>query len=94
VKIRSQLGASQVALVLTMVPITLLSGFTFPIDQMPPAIQGFTLIIHARYYITILRAIFLKGSTLTELMVPVLALLLYATVIAWLAARAFRKRLD
>ena len=40
VKIRSQLGASQVALVLTMVPITLLSGFTFPIDQMPPAIQG------------------------------------------------------
>jgi len=94
VKIRSQLGASQVALILTMVPITLLSGFTFPIDQMPPAIQGFTLIIHARYYITILRAIFLKGSTLTELMVPVLALLLYATVIAWLAARAFRKRLD
>lgn len=94
VKIRSQLGASQVALVLTMVPITLLSGFTFPIDQMPPAIQGVTLIIHARYYITILRSIFLKGSTLAELTVPILALVLYATAVGWLAARAFRKQLD
>ena len=94
VKIRSQLGASQVALVLTMVPITLLSGFTFPIDQMPPAIQAVTLVIHARYYITVLRSIFLKGSTLVDLAVPILALAVYAVVIGWLAARAFRKRLD
>lgn len=94
VKIHSQLGASQIALVLTMVPITLLSGFTFPIDQMPPAIQGVTLIIHARYYITILRSIFLKGSTLGDLLMPFLALVLYAAIIGWLAARAFHKRLD
>jgi ABC-2 type transport system permease protein len=94
VKIRSQLGACQVALVLTMVPITLLSGFTFPIDQMPAAIQGVTLVVHARYYITILRSIFLKGSGLGDLLVPVLALVAYALIIAWLAARAFRKRLD
>ena len=40
VRVRSQLGASQVALMLTMLPTTLLSGFTFPIDQMPPAIAG------------------------------------------------------
>jgi ABC-2 type transport system permease protein len=94
VRIRSQLGASQVALVLTMMPITLLSGFTFPIDQMPRAIQAVTLVIHARYYITILRSIFLKGSTLADLTVPILALVLYAVVIGWLAARAFHKRLD
>ena len=71
-----------------------MSGFTFPIDQMPPAIQGVTMIIHARYYITILRSIFLKGSELGDLVVPVLALVAYALAVAWLAARAFHKRLD
>ena len=93
VRIRSQLGASQIALTLTMLPITLLSGYTFPIDQMPAAVQGLSLVVHARYYITILRAVYLKGSTLTDLAWPVLGLVAYAAVIVWIAARAFRKRL-
>ena len=45
-------------------PIDLLSGYTFPIDQMPAPIQAVTLIVYARYYVTILRAVFLKGSPL------------------------------
>ena len=94
VRIRSQLGASQVALVLTMIPITMLSGFTFPIDQMPAAIRAVTLIVYARYFVTILRAVFLKGSTISELAGPILALVLYAAAIIWIAARGFRKRLD
>jgi ABC-2 type transport system permease protein len=94
VRIRSQLGASQVALILTMTPISLLSGYTFPIDQMPAPIQAVTLIVYARYFVTILRAVFLKGSTIAELTVPILALVLYAAAIIWIAARAFRKRLD
>ena len=94
VRIRSQLGASQIALMLTMLPTSLLSGYTFPIDQMPAAIQATTLIVYARYYVTILRAIFLKGSTVLDLAVPILALVLYAAAIIWIAARAFRKRLD
>jgi ABC-2 type transport system permease protein len=94
VRVRSQLGASQIAVTLTLVPISLLSGYTFPIDQMPAPIRAVTLIVHARYYITILRSIFLKGSTLGELAVPILALALYAAVIMWLAASGFRKRLD
>jgi ABC-2 type transport system permease protein len=94
VRIRSQLGASQVALILTMTPISLLSGYTFPIDQMPASIQAVTLIVYARYFVTILRAVFLKGSTIAELRVPILALVLYAAVIIGIAARAFRKRLD
>ena len=48
----------------------------------------------ARYYVTILRDIFLKGSSFADMAMPVLALLLYAAVIVWLAARAFHKRLD
>ncbi len=94
VRIRSQLGASQVALVVTMMPITLLSGFTFPIDQMPPAIRAVTLVVHARYYVTILRSVFLKGGTLGDVAGPLLALVVYAAAIVWIAARAFRKRLD
>lgn len=93
VRIRSQVGASQVALVLTMVPIALLSGYTFPIDQMPAAVRAVTLIVYARYYVSILRAIFLKGSDLAALTVPILALVLYAAAIIWLASRSFRKRL-
>ena len=93
VRIRSQLGASQVALILTMLPITLLSGYTFPIDQMPAPIQAVSLMVYARYYVTIVRAVFLKGSTIGELTVPILALVLYAAAIIWIAARAFRKRL-
>jgi ABC-2 type transport system permease protein len=94
VRIRSQLGASQIALMLTMLPISLLSGYTFPIDQMPAPIQAVSLAVHARYYITILRAIFLKGSTFADIAWPTFGLVAYALVIAWFAARGFRKRLD
>lgn len=94
VRVRSQLGASQIAVTLTMMPITLLSGYTFPIDQMPAPIRAVTLLVHARYFIGILRAVFLKGSSILQLATPILALVLYATVILWLAARGFRKSLE
>jgi ABC-2 type transport system permease protein len=91
--IRSQVGASQIALFLTVMPISLLSGYAFPIDQMPAPIRAITYVIYARYYVTILKSIFLKGSGLLALAVPVLALMVYAVALALLAARAFRKRL-
>jgi len=94
VRIRSQLAASQVALYVTLLPTTLLSGYTFPIDQMPKPIQALTLVVYPRYYVTILRGIFLKGSTLADLWQPLLGLVMFAVVIVWLAARAFHKRLD
>lgn len=92
--IRSQVGAAQIGLLVTLLPTTLLSGFAFPIDQMPPAVQAVTYLVFARYYVTILKAIFLKGSGFLDLMAPILAMIIYAGVIAFLAARAFRKRLD
>ncbi len=93
VRIRSQLGASQIALLVTMLPTTLLSGYTFPIDQMPAPIRALTYIVYPRYYVTILRGIFLKGSGLSDLWGPMIGLSLYAAGIIWLAARAFQKRL-
>ena len=94
VHVRSQLGASQIAVTLTMMPISLLSGYTFPIDQMPAPVRAVTLVVHARYFITILRAVFLKGSSILDLAAPILALVLYAAVVIWLAARGFRKSLE
>ena len=91
--IRSQVGASQIALVATLLPTTLLSGFAFPIEQMPTPIQWLTYLVPARYYFAILKSVFLKGSGLGDLLEPIGLLALYATIIGLLAARAFRKTL-
>ena len=93
VLIRSQVGASQIAMVVTLLPAMLLSGYVFPIDQMPPFIQDVTYLIYSRYYVTIVKAIFLKGSGILQLLTPILFLVVYALAVIVLAARAFRKRL-
>jgi ABC-2 type transport system permease protein len=93
VSIRSQIGASQMAMFVTIMPISLLSGYAFPIDQMPAAIQALTYVVHARYYVTILKAVFLKGSSAAALWAPITALVIYAVAVALLAARAFRRQL-
>lgn len=94
VLIRSQVGASQIALLVTMLPTTLLSGYIFPIDQMPKPVQAITYLIYSRYYVSIIKDLFLKGSSLVELSSPILFLVVYAAAVMILAARAFRKRLD
>jgi len=94
VLIRSQIGASQIALLLTLLPTTLLSGYIFPIDQMPAVVQDVTYLVYSRYYVTIIKAIFLKGADIPALAAPILCLLVYATAVMVLAARAFRKSLD
>jgi ABC-2 type transport system permease protein len=93
VLIRSQLGASQIALLVTLLPTNLLSGLAFPIDQMPPPIRAITYLVYGRYYVTSLKAIFLKGAGVAELLVPVLIMAAYAAVVTWLAARGFKKKL-
>jgi len=60
---------------------------------MPWPIQLVTYLVHSRYYVTILKAIFLKGSGLLDLLAPMLMLAIYAAVVAWLAGRAFKKTL-
>ena len=94
VVIRNQLGASQIALLVTILPTTLLSGYVFPIDQMPVVVQKITYLIYSRYYVTIIKAVFLKGSDLTALATPIMCLVVYAIAVFFLAARAFHKTLD
>ncbi len=91
---KSQLAASQIALISTFLPAFLLSGFLFSIEQMPQAIQVFTLIIPARYYVTLMKAVFLKGTPVSYLRTELVALAVFALLLVFLATRAFRKRLE
>lgn len=91
---KTQLAASQISLIVTFLPAFLLSGFMYPIDQMPAAIQVITHIIPARYYMAILRNVFLKGTSIMSMWQDFLGLGLFALILAFVATQAFKKRLD
>jgi len=90
---KHQLAASQIGLVTAFLPSFLLSGFTFPIDQMPLGVQPFTYLVAARYYIVILKSVFLRGTGLSLLAGPLIALVIYAVLMVFLAKRSFHKSL-
>ena len=90
---KNQLAASQIGLVTAFLPSFLLSGFTFPINQMPLGVQPFTYLIAARYYIVILKSVFLRGTGLSFLAGPLIALVIYASIMVFLAKRSFHKSL-
>jgi ABC-2 type transport system permease protein len=87
----NQLLASQMAMVSTFLPSFLLSGFIFAIENMPAALQYLTLIVPARYYIALSRAIFLKGITPLLLWTQIVALLAIALVLARVTLARSRK---
>lgn len=89
----SQLVAFQVVLILAFLPTFLLSGFIFPIANMPKPIQLVTYLVPARYFLVVLRGIVLKGVGLTTVWWNVSALGIYAVVVLGLAsARLARER--
>jgi ABC-2 type transport system permease protein len=92
--VRTQQQAMMVAGFGVMLPFALLSGFIFPIDNMPDVIRPVTYLIPFRYYLTIVRGIFLKGTGLHELWQTALALLTCGIVILSLAVLRFHKRMD
>jgi ABC-2 type transport system permease protein len=91
---KNQLAASQAALLATFLPAFLLSGFIFSIDQMPAVVQLVTRIIPARYYTSLLKAIFLKGTPISMLYSDLLPLAIYTVIVTVIATRAFHKNLD
>jgi ABC-2 type transport system permease protein len=90
---KSQFAASQIALLVTFLPAFLLSGFLFAIEQMPVVLQWITRTLPARYYVSVLKKIFLKGTPTAMLYADLVPLAVFAMVLALLAARAFHKRL-
>ncbi|ANA39457.1 MULTISPECIES: ABC transporter permease [Geobacter] len=90
---RSQLVASQIAMVVTFLPAFLLSGFMYAIANMPLPLQNMTRVIPARYFVSVLKGIFLKGNTLGLLATETLILTLFGVVVFALANRKFKKRI-
>ena len=84
----------QISLIITFLPAFLLSGFLFAIEQMPIPLQWITRIFPARYYVSILKKIFLKGTPVTLLGSDLLPLVAFALVLAFVATRSFHKRLE
>ncbi|MGO9774993.1 MAG: ABC transporter permease [Terracidiphilus sp.] len=91
---KNQFAASQIALLITFLPAFLLSGFLFSIEQMPIALQWITRILPARYYVSVLKKIFLKGTPASMLLADLVPLAVFAFVLALLATRSFHKRLE
>ncbi|HSM20400.1 MAG TPA: ABC transporter permease, partial [Hyphomicrobiales bacterium] len=89
---RSQLVAMLLALIVTLMPSFLFSGFLFPIFTMPYFLQIYTRIFPARYFVDLSRGIVLKGAALPELWPTVALLLGYTAVVFALAAWRFRKK--
>ena len=90
---KNQLAASQIALLATFLPAFLLSGFLYAIEQMPAVLQVITRVIPARYYVSVLKKIFLKGTPASLLYADLVPLAVFALVLAAVATRAFHKRL-
>jgi len=77
-----------------MLPFVLLSGFIFPVENMPATIQPLARLMPLKYYLTIVRGVFLKGVGMAVLWRDALVLLLWGMGILGLAALNFHKRLD
>ncbi|MGZ3567311.1 MAG: ABC transporter permease [Thermodesulfobacteriota bacterium] len=90
---RTQLLANQMAMITGFLPTFLLSGFTFSIGNMPTWLQIITYGIAPRYYVSILKDIFLKGVGFSFLWGETLALVGMAIAGFWVATRSFKKEL-
>lgn len=91
--VKSQVLATQIALVATYLPAVLLSGFLFEVASMPTVLRGITHLIPARYFITVTRGIFLKGVGLDVLWPQALLMAGFALLGLGLATRVFKKEL-
>jgi ABC-2 type transport system permease protein len=90
---KSQLQASQIAMLSAFLPSFLLSGFIYPIENMPVVLQAITYLVPARYFVEILKGLFLQGVGLKVIWPQVLALVVYALFVMNLARKRFTKRL-
>jgi len=91
--VKSQVLATQVAMVATYLPALLLSGFLFDIASMPRFLQVFTYLVPARYYVAVTRGVMLKGVGPSVLWPQAVFMIAYATLGLGLAVRFFKKEL-
>lgn len=91
---KNQLVANQMAMVLTFVPAFILSGMIYAIENMPMPIQLVTYLVPARYFVALLKGIYLKGVGLEILWLEALLLALFGAAMLAVAHRKFKKKLE
>lgn len=91
---KSQLMASQMAMLISFLPTFLLSGFTYEIFNMPQFVQAVTYLIPARYYIIILRGIYLKAVGLESLWKDAALMSVFTVLTVFAAVKKFKKRIN
>ncbi len=92
--LKSQVLANQIAIVSGFLPTLILSGFVFAIDNMPVVIRGLTTIVPAKYFISLMRGIYMKGIGLEILYMDAVFLVIYAGLTMTLANRKFKFKLE
>jgi ABC-2 type transport system permease protein len=90
---KTQLLAFQLGIISSFLPGFLLSGFIYAIENMPPPMQAITYAVPARHFVTILKGIFLKGTGVETLWLPLALLIAYAVIIWALATRKLKTKL-
>lgn len=91
---KTQQQAMMIAIFGIMMPMVYLSGFAFPIENMPTIIQYISYFIPLRYFIAIIRGVILKGIGFNELWLEAMILLLIGIAILFLSSLRFRKKLE
>jgi len=91
--VKTQRVAMMLAMLTSMLPTFLLSGFVFPIESMPLVVQWITYLIPARYYLVILRGILLKGVGIKVLLFNAGCLAIYSLFMIFISASRFKKKL-
>ena len=91
---KTQQQAMMIAIFTVMMPMIFLSGFAFPIENMPQVIQYISYIIPLRYFINIIRGVIIKGIGFYELWLDATILLVMGVLILALSAWRFKKRLE
>jgi len=91
---KNQQVAFQLSMLATMLPALLLSGFFYPIENMPPILQAVTAIVPARYFLVVIRGIFLKGVGVEVLWRELSFLAVFAVLMLFVSSAKFKKRLE
>lgn len=91
--VKSQVLATQMAIITTYLPAVLLSGFLFDIAAFPVVLEAITYLVPARYYITVTRGVFMKGVGIDVLWVQGGLMLAFAVVGLSAATLTFKKEL-
>ena len=82
------------AFLISMLPSILLSGFVFPLENMPTVLRGLSYVVPARYFLEIIRGIYLKGTGLSNFWPQVLFLVVFAALMLTISTLRFKKRLE